>query len=366
MKKKLSWLTIFFFALILNINAQETRDTTKKIKKITVTKMSDSHDSDKKIIRIEREGDNVFEHEDIDITKDGKKRIEKKITIMVDGDKITINGKPIESMSEHEIMELKGNSGHLGLIAPHLKGKKSMMFKGHGNVDDMKFNFKGDVDQPSNKALLGVVTDKDEKGAKISSVSKESAAEKAGLKKDDIITKINTDNISNSDDLIKSIGKYNPNETVKVTYMRDSKTNTANATLGKNDQKNENIFMWNGNDKMLRELPRSMAPMREMFGGVSGSMMGRPKLGLKVQDVIEGDGVKVLEVDAESPSEKSGLKKDDVITEVNNESVKNVDDLRAKTKSLKHGENYKVKYTRSNKKMETEIKIPKKLKTAEL
>jgi serine protease Do len=41
-----------------------------------------------------------------------------------------------------------------------------------------------------NRALLGVVSEKNDNGAKITSVTKESAAEKAGLKKDDIITKV--------------------------------------------------------------------------------------------------------------------------------------------------------------------------------
>jgi serine protease Do len=39
-------------------------------------------------------------------------------------------------------------------------------------------------------AFLGVTTEEAKEGAKITNVVKESAAEKAGLKKDDIITKV--------------------------------------------------------------------------------------------------------------------------------------------------------------------------------
>ncbi len=222
----------------------------------------------------------------------------------------------------------------------------------------------GDMKMPQNKALLGVVTDKDDKGAKIKSVTKESAAEKAGLQKDDIITKINEDEIKSSDDLIKAIGKYQPEDKVDLTYIRDGQTKTTSTNLTKNNMKTEKVFKWNDMDKMVEEMPRMMAPLMERRG--MGMMMNKPKLGLKVQDVEEGDGVKILEVDENSAAAKAGLQKDDIVSSINNESCKNVDDLRAKTRTLKEGETYKVAYTRKGKKLSTEIKFPKKLKTADL
>ena len=222
----------------------------------------------------------------------------------------------------------------------------------------------GNMGMPQNKALLGVVTDKDDKGAKIKSVTKESAAEKAGLQKDDIITKINEDEIKSSDDLIKAIGKYQPEDKVDVTYIRDGQTKTTSTNLTKNNMKTEKVFKWNDMDKMVEEMPRMMAPLMERRG--MGMMMNKPKLGLKVQDVEEGEGVKILEVDENSAAAKAGLQKDDIVSSINNESCKNVDDLRAKTRTLKEGETYKVAYTRKGKKLSTEIKFPKKLKTADL
>ena len=289
---------------------------------------------------------------------------------MVDGDNVTINGKPVDSLTESELQDLNVDADHLGLIAPHTNGMRHFNFRGKNrapfNGKGMDFEFFSDMNKPQNKALLGVVTDKDEKGAKITSVTKESAAEKAGLQKNDIITKVNDDEIKNSDDLVKAIGKYNPDDKVKITYIRDGKTKTTSTNLTKNNMKTERVFKWNDMERMVEEMPRIMPPMMDGKEMPRMSMMGRPKLGLKVQDVEEGEGVKVLEVDENSAALKAGLQKDDVIISINNETCKNVDDLRAKTRSLKDGETYKVQLKRNGKEQTVEIKFPKKLKTADL
>ena len=80
-----------------------------------------------------------------------------------------------------------------------LRGVRVHNLKGSGSVafgQNTNFDFDFDHLQPSifrvdsNRAMLGVVTDGDERGAEIQSVSKASAAEKAGLKKGDVITSI--------------------------------------------------------------------------------------------------------------------------------------------------------------------------------
>ena len=63
--------------------------------------------------------------------------------------------------------------------------------------------------EDENRAMLGVVTEGNEKGAVIQSVTKESAAEKAGIKEGDIITKVNGATIDGHSDLVATIGKMN-------------------------------------------------------------------------------------------------------------------------------------------------------------
>ena len=88
--------------------------------------------------------------------------------------------------------------------------------------------------------MLGVTTEKDEKGAKVNDITKESAAEKIGLKEGDIITKIDDQKIENPDDLSEAITKHKPGEKVTVSWLRDNKEQKATAELTK--WKGVNVF----------------------------------------------------------------------------------------------------------------------------
>jgi serine protease Do len=76
-------------------------------------------------------------------------------------------------------------------------------------------------------AFLGVITNEDDKGAAIDEVQKETAAEKAGLQKGDIITKVGDKKIDGPDDLVEAITAKKPNDEVEITYLRDGKEKKA-------------------------------------------------------------------------------------------------------------------------------------------
>ncbi|HNP00816.1 MAG TPA: PDZ domain-containing protein, partial [Ferruginibacter sp.] len=77
-------------------------------------------------------------------------------------------------------------------------------------------------------------------------------------------------------------------------------------------------------------------------------------------------GVKVLDVEADSPADKAGLKKDDVITEIGGEKVENTDEARDQLRENADKASYSIKASRNGNAMNFDIKIPKKLKTANL
>lgn len=274
----------------------------------------------------------------------------EKLTIVVDGDNITVNGKPLDEMKDSDIEVLR-NQG-ITSLAPAIRKRMAPMGGMKMFVDGFPMG--------GNKALLGVTTEKDEKGAKINGVEKESAAEKSGLKKDDIITKVNEDPISNSEDLYKAVGKYKPEDKITITYLRDGKEATAAAILGKPRAADLHAFNLNGNNFRF-EMP-DMPGMR----GMDMFNTHRPRLGLEIQDVEEGKGVKILDVDKDTPAGKAGLEKDDIITEAEGKVVESVDDLRARIREMKEGDSIKLTYKRAGKTGSTEVKIPRKLKTAEL
>ncbi len=76
---------------------------------------------------------------------------------------------------------------------------------------------------------------KDTEGFYINKVNKNSGAEKAGLKKGDIIKKLDNQKISSYAELSGFINTKRPNDKVNVTYERDGQTKVVPVVLVKND-----------------------------------------------------------------------------------------------------------------------------------
>ncbi|MFL6108347.1 MAG: S1C family serine protease, partial [Marmoricola sp.] len=77
-----------------------------------------------------------------------------------------------------------------------------------------------------------VAADKLTQGAQIGEVQADGAAAKAGLKAGDVITKVDDEVIDGSESLIATVRGHRPGEQVTLTYVRDGKTETTQATLG--------------------------------------------------------------------------------------------------------------------------------------
>jgi putative serine protease PepD len=69
-------------------------------------------------------------------------------------------------------------------------------------------------------------------GAELQDVTDGGAADKAGLKEGDVITKVDDQVIDGSESLVATIRGHRPGDTVSLTYVRDGKTGTTTATLG--------------------------------------------------------------------------------------------------------------------------------------
>jgi serine protease Do len=93
---------------------------------------------------------------------------------------------------------------------------------------------------------------------------------------------------------------------------------------------------------------------------------GSPKLGLSVQDTDDGKGVKVIEVDEESNAAKAGIKEDDIITHVDDKGVNGVDEISKLLREKKESPAVRFQLTRNGKSQNIEVKMPRKIKTADL
>lgn len=85
----------------------------------------------------------------------------------------------------------------------------------------------------SSGGYLGVAVDPQQDGAKINEVMPKSAAEKAGLKVNDVILKVAGKPVENLEHFLATLGKHKPGEVVALQVKRGDKELSIEATLGK-------------------------------------------------------------------------------------------------------------------------------------
>jgi serine protease Do len=304
----------------------------------------------------EKEKEKDKEQQHINIIRKGN--LDEKTVIEIKGDKVTVNGKPA---SENDNVSVNVNK---------VKDYRSLA-RIHAGDEDYNFNFDFDDDRVSlfhedaNRAMLGVTPDEDEKGALITSVSPGSAAEKAGLKKGDIITKIDDQKIEEADDVSRIIRSHKPGDKVSITYLRNGKEQKQSVELGK----------WKGATMppmpsvvMPREWQGEYPRVETMPGGqgyvISGS--SAPKLGLSIQDTDDGKGVIVIDVDEDSNAGKAGLKEGDIITRVNAKDVNSTDEVTRIVRESRSKPSMQFQVLRKGKTQTLEVRTPRKIKSADL
>lgn len=285
--------------------------------------------------------------------KSGK---DEKIVVEIVGDKVTVNGKPVEEYKD----------GDVTVRSTKVRDYNALTNKYSVVGDAFQFDEKNGYrmfSSDANHAMLGVTTEETEGGVLVNDVTKESSAEKIGLKEGDIITKIDDKKIVTPDELSKAIREHKPGDKVAVTYIRDKKEQKATAELTK----------WKGVTKSfdlnldnvmprIQGVPRVGSPFAQNWSWSGGT----PKLGLSVQDTDDGKGVKVIEVDDESNAAKAGVKNDDVITEVDGKAINSTDEMVKMIKESKEKTSIMVKLLRGGKAQNIEVRMPKKIKTADL
>jgi len=295
----------------------------------------------------------VVENQDTLITK------KEKLSILIDGDKIIINGKPatkddprLQMMGKHKMMQFeKGKTNQKNLFVDDITEETES--------DDFldKLNVPA---PPTNKAFLGVLTEEHEKGAKINMISEGSPAEKAGLQKEDIIRKVNEKNIDGPKSLYEAIGAYKPEEKVTISYIRTGKEQKVTISLAKNkailEPKSFSFSFPNGQMPYKFQMP-NLDALNEGFNK-------KPKLGISVEDIESGEGVKIKNITNGSIAEKAGFNINDIIIQLADNKVSTVNDL--KWNYLQEGQVLNFTILRNGEKMKIEVKIPKKLRSADL
>ncbi len=289
---------------------------------------------------VKRKGD-----EEIIIKRKNEK--DKKVVIVIEDGKVTIDGKPMDDWKDGSISIRRmpdfpdfnqGEPFAFNFDFPYEQSKrKYLMLR---DVHDQK------------KVRLGVFTKENEKGAEIIKVIDSSAAAKAGLQKGDIITKVGESLISDPSALSKVIGTHQPNDKLSLNYIRDGKQAQTQVTLDKPKE-----MVWN--DLVLRPDVHFKLDKLRGFGS-------RPRLGAHIQDTEDTSGVKVLQIDPESPAAAAGLQKDDVITSIDGKKISSIDDAVDVLGDEEDKFTYPITVNRGGQSVTLQVKIPHELKSANL
>jgi serine protease Do len=190
-------------------------------------------------------------------------------------------------------------------------------------------------------------------GALVSRVVSGSPAERAGIKKGDVIVGINTTTITTSSGLSRAIRGATAGQTVAVRIVRDGARRSMSAKLEARpedgDQESMDEDAPDAPDSPEAPAPPNRAERRfkldlgpgadlgDIGPGMAMLHMGRGRLGVRVESlnpdlggyfgVKDGKGALILEVLKETPAERAGLKAGDVITKVGDKPVADAEDL---------------------------------------
>lgn len=160
-------------------------------------------------------------------------------------------------------------------------------------------------------------------GVVVSNVRKGSAAEKAGVKRDDVITAINGEKVEDSNVLRNKVAGTLPGTEVKLSILREGKEIELTAVLDE--------FELADADRQGREQEENDGPTPQNQSG---------KLGLSLEPLNaqtarrynlngETEGLVVTSVEQDGPAAEAGIAQGDVILEVNRRPVSSVDDVRS-------------------------------------
>lgn len=186
---------------------------------------------------------------------------------------------------------------------------------------------------------------KNEKGALVGDVAKGSPAEKSGIKRGDIILEYDSRKISDVGNLRNMVARSRINSEIPITILRSGKEYVVKV--------------------MIVELPRDIAeatpgsaPEDTNFEGLSGitamdlSREIARQLGLHKDE----KGVVVVRIEAGSPADEAGLRKGDVIQEVDRKRIEGLNDYNKALSGITSGDAALLFINRGGKKFYVTIK----------
>ncbi|MEM7543247.1 MAG: DegQ family serine endoprotease [Pseudomonadota bacterium] len=184
-------------------------------------------------------------------------------------------------------------------------------------------------------------------GALVSKVLEDSPAEKAGFDTGDIVMKFNGIDIRQSSDLPPVVGSTSVGDKIPVTLLRDGAKQEILVEIG--------------------ELPRSEEIAGNLGGGSKMPTTEDKQLALSVVELnteererhqVSGGGVLIDDIE-DGPAYSAGLRKGDVILQLNNQKISSVEDYKKIAGNLTAGKSVPILIQRQGGPLFLAMKLPK-------
>lgn len=197
------------------------------------------------------------------------------------------------------------------------------------------------------------------RGVGVTQVVKDSPAEKAGLRKDDVILRIDGETVNSVRKLNRLVSEMAPDHSVRIAVSRGGAEQEVTATIAKRNNSSMVQGVLSGEPKMWkweREAPKAFkweGPLfnRDAFPNngdftfmlansrrIGVSTMGLTKQLAEYFGISGGRGVLVTSVTEGSPAAQAGVKAGDVITAVDGEAVDSSGELSRVINRKKEGD----------------------------
>ena len=183
-----------------------------------------------------------------------------------------------------------------------------------------------DLDQATREAM-GL--DETVKGVLIGDVFKGQPADKAGVKRGDIVTAVNGKPVESPNELRNGVAAIHPGEKVPLEILRGSKKLTVTVTLTDRDAK----ALKSASSESPQEENPSSGEVGEKLGMRLGTLSAAQCDELGIDPGTRG--VIVLDVNAGSEAAMQGIRQNDVFLEVNRQTVTSLNDFKKAIRSLK-------------------------------
>lgn len=162
--------------------------------------------------------------------------------------------------------------------------------------------------QPLTEDLAKAFKIESDGGALVGDVTKDSPAQKAGLKEGDVVVEIDGRKISEPRELQIIVAAKAPGTEVNVKVLRDAKEQVFHVKLGERPSQNA----------VAKAGPSEEEP--DVLDGVTVADIDKELV--REFEIPEGEaGVVVTQIDPDSPSYTAGLRRGDVIHEINRQAV---------------------------------------------